>query len=281
MRRGFHRQSRFADLRQELDVPRLARPQLHHRMFMGYGAAAAFVVDAADFDGTNDYMTTGAALSGQAASKQGIFSCWFRMDNTGGDLLIGADLGADWEVFRARASSTQIIVAGNNVTSADGFNIVANMTVNTATWYHLLASWDISASSTTHLYVNDVSEKDSATTPNLSTEYNLIDNWTAGAYEQDVAFGGGNLWDGCLAEIYFAPGQYLDFSVEANRRKFISATGKPVSLGSSGSTPTGSTPLIYLHLDDAESVSNFATNRAGTGNFSITGALATCASSPS
>jgi hypothetical protein len=87
--------------------------------------------------------------------------------------------------------------------------------------------------------------------------------------------------DGGMAELFFAPGQFLDFSVQSNRRKFRSSGGKPISLGADGSTPTGTKPLIYLHLDDAETANNFATNRAGNGNLTVTGALTTRATSPS
>jgi hypothetical protein len=246
--------------------------------------SGSFTVDAADFDGSNDYMNRGA-LTGQAATKTGIFSAWFRLDSgaVGGDLFNAADLGAGWEILRVRVASTfgQININGNNVAAGDGFQISATMTVSTQTWYHVLASWD-TLNNLTHLYVNDVNEKDSGATVNQNIDFGLVDSWTVGAYEQDVSFGGGGFVDACIAEVYCAPGQFLDFSTESNRRKFISATGKPVDLGTTGSTPTGSTPLVYLHLGDGESVSNFATNRAGTGNFTISGGgLATCASSPS
>ena len=78
-------------------------------------------------------------------------------------------------------------------------------------------------------------------------------------------------FNGALAEVYFAPGQYLYFSIASNRRKFISRTGKPVHLGTTGMLPTGTAPLVYHHLDDAEAVANFATNRGTGGNFTITG----------
>ena len=34
-----------------------------------------------------------------------------------------------------------------------------------------------------------------------------------------------------LAEVWIAPGQYIDLSIESNRRKFITAGSKPVELG--------------------------------------------------
>ena len=86
---------------------------------------------------------------------------------------------------------------------------------------------------------------------------------------------------GFFAEVSFAFGQSLDFSIVSNRRKFLSAGGKPVFLGADGSLPTGTAPIIYQHLDDGEAVANFATNRGTGGDFTITGTLDTGSTSPS
>jgi hypothetical protein len=246
-----------------------------------YASAVSAAVDAADFDGTNDYLTK-ATMTGQAATKTGILSAWFRLDTgaVGGNLITAADLGSGFEILKVTISTTQINILGNNVSAANGFSVTANLSISTGTWYHLLVSWDCSTGDT-HLYVNDGNEEDFSSTVNQNIDFGLVDNWTVMAYEQDPSFGGGNLIDGCVAELYCAPGQYLDFSVAANRRKFIDASLNPVSLGATGSTPTGTAPLIYLHLDDGETASNFAVNRGTGGNLTVTGALGTCASSPS
>ena len=60
---------------------------------------------------------------------------------------------------------------------------------------------------------------------------------------------------------------------ESNRRKFIDSAGKPVDLGADGSTPTGSSPLIYLSLREGEGAEQFAVNR-GTGiDFTVRGSV--------
>jgi hypothetical protein len=66
--------------------------------------------------------------------------------------------------------------------------------------------------------------------------------------------------------------EFLDISVEANRRKFINAAGDPVDLGSDGSTPTSTAPIVYQNGD----FTNFETNQGTGGNFTVTGALTTC-----
>jgi hypothetical protein len=69
-------------------------------------------------------------------------------------------------------------------------------------------------------------------------------------------------WLGCCAHIYFNQAETLDFTVVANRRLFVTAppTYKYVSLGSDGSTPTGTAPIYYFR----GAGESFKTNR-GTG----------------
>jgi hypothetical protein len=234
-------------------------------------------VDSAQFDGVNDYITRGASLNGAADSKSGILSLWIRFDVVSGRIFCSATtLGGSVVRFilEVAGNSTLSLGAANSA----GTNILQVNTVSTfsagATWRHVLASWDLAAAAT-HLYINDVSDKNTTTATNDTIDYTVAD-WAIGA-----AASGLLKMDGCLAEVYFAPGQFLDFSVEANRRKFISALGKPVYLGTDGSLPTGTTPLVYQRLADMEAIANFATNRGTGGDFTISGALTTGSTSPS
>jgi concanavalin A-like lectin/glucanase superfamily protein len=240
------------------------------------------VVDSADFDGTNDYMTRGAGLSGAADSKTGILSLWLRLD--GGNaasmfLLTGSNAlggGTSDGLRLTRDGANNLVVSADN---AAGSGVLYLSTVNTyvasATWLHILSSWNLATPGTGRLYINDVSDYSESVYTNDTIDYTKAD-WAVGA----LASGTSKL-NGAVAELYFAPGQYLDFSLVANRRKFISASGKPVHLGATGALPTGTAPLIYHHLDDGEAVANFATNRGTGGNFTITGTLDTGSTSPS
>ncbi len=80
-----------------------------------------------------------------------------------------------------------------------------------------------------------------------------------------------------LSDTWIAPGQFIDFSVEANRRKFIDADGKPVYLGANGELPTGTSPAVFFSGDS----STFATNKGTGGTFTLTGSLTNASSSPS
>jgi len=238
-------------------------------------------VDAADFDGINDYMTRGASLTGAADSKKGIFSAWIRLD--GGDgtakevLANSTTVGGftmRFQVLRTVGNKFQITGVNEAAATILLMDTAATYTAS-ATWLHLLSSWDLSSGGASHIYMNDISDKSVTTFTNDSIEFTVAD-WSIGAQPN-----GGRLLDAALAELYFAPGQYLDFSQVNNRRKFISTGGNPIHLGVTGTAPTGTAPLVYQHLDDAEAVANFATNRGTGGNFTITGTLATASTSPS
>lgn len=252
-------------------------PLIHAPSFGAFGLlpSAGFTCDSVDFDGTNDYLLRGAGLTGAADSRTGIFSCWVRLD--GGDaanmvLLRGAADGANF----SRDNANKFLISLTNPASTAQLNFVTVTSYTTsATWRHVLASWDTNNPSISHLYISDVSDKSVSTdgTP-FDTEYTVAD-WGIGA-----TTAGAQIFNGCLAELYFAPGQFLDFSSAANRAKFISG-GKPVNLGADGSTPTGAQPIAYHRVAKGAAATTFATNLGSGGNFTITGTLDIGSSSPS
>lgn len=244
-----------------------------------YDVAARGQLGAADFDGT-DSLARGAALTGIADAKKGLLSVWVRFDGSDGatQTLLSDVRGGSAPTWLGRSSS-------NNTLQFDVFNAASSQDVvflqsvdtygTSSAWRHVLAAWD-AATGAMHLYIGDVDALDRAEshTNDLNSEWTLSTDWYVGK----STFG--EFLDGCLAELYFAPGQYLDLSVEDNRRKFISAEGKAVDLGATGAVPTGVAPLVYLHLDADEAVADFALNRGTGGNFSISGTLAAASTAP-
>jgi hypothetical protein len=241
-------------------------------------SGSRYFCDSADFDGTNDYMTTGAGLTGIADGKQGTFSAWLRID--GGD-------GTTLRIFQTppRSPAVHLII---NRTSLNVFSVGAANSAHTSilsiqtagtyvagtSWIHLLASWDLATVGARHIYVNDVSDLSVTTFTNDTIDYTETD-WAIGARTD-----GANPWNGCIAEFWFTT-TYIDISSAANRRKFIGADGKPVSLGADGSAPTGTAPLVYQRIAKGAAASTFATNLGSGGNFTITGSLDVGSTSPS
>jgi hypothetical protein len=125
------------------------------------------------------------------------------------------------------------------------------------------------------IYIDGADDTGATTNSNANSDYTHT-NCSLGARIDT-----NNKFNGDLAEFYFNIAASLDITQESNRTLFRTASGKPVNLGTTGELPTGSAPINYFHLDKGESAANFATNRGTGGNFTITGALTTSATSPS
>lgn len=245
------------------------------------GGVPVYLTSSADFDGTNDYMTRGAGLTGAADSKVGILSFWHRMD--GGDGAQKAILAASTTV--GGASSRQLVffngvsnrlqIVFKDAADATVLNATTGASFTTsASWHHFLISWNL-ATSQCQIYVDDIVDTNTPSITNANIDYTLAD-WSIGAQPN-----GSIKLNGCLAEFYFNTATSLDLSVVDNRRKFRSVSGKPVDLGVSGSTPTGSQPIIYQKIASGGVASDFATNLGSGGNLTVTGSLDLGSTSPS
>ena len=109
-------------------------------------------------------------------------------------------------------------------------------------WNHVIYSWDDSTS-TFKLAINDSTVTPTITgsgvkmfEPSGSHSYDKDD--TRLGYKEKDGSGATDHLFGCIAE-FWTKDVYYDVSQTVNRRKFISATGKPVTLPAS--------PLVYLH----------------------------------
>lgn len=69
-----------------------------------------------------------------------------------------------------------------------------------------------------------------------------------------------------MSDLWFDD-SFIDFDVEANRRKFVSASGEPVRLGTNGELPTGAAPLIFMGDTMVAADWNAGENRGTVGNF--------------
>ena len=78
-----------------------------------------------------------------------------------------------------------------------------------------------------------------------------------------------------MADLMMWPGTYLDFSVEANRRLFISAAGKPVD--PAVAVAALGTPIVRFSGPTA----SWHTNKGSGGGFTENGALTDASTSPS
>jgi hypothetical protein len=238
------------------------------------GGGGGYTANAVTFDGTNDYLTRGGGLTGAADSKLFTASFWMKsaVDSANSRILQNA-VGSAGRFQIIKNSNDGITVIGTNA-AASGILIVnsSNDSVEAADgWVHVLMSMDMSDTAKRHMYIDDVSDLSVSSYFDDTLEF-TTDDWLIGAFPTLI-----QKYNGDLAELWFSIGTYIDFSVTANRRKFIDASLKPVDLGADGSTPTGTAPIIYL----ANPLASWETNLGTGGGFTENGALAAAGSSPS
>ena len=146
-------------------------------------------------------------------------------------------------------------------------------------WFHLLWAFDQTAGSEVsrlYIYSQATDSEDNAVVfpSNVGSSVGIGANFLIG----DITSSGfSNYFDGDIAEVYIAIGQFLDISIAANREKFRVA-GKPANLGADGSLPTGVAPTIYLNRPFDTFQSNSGTSLT---SFNLIGSLSNATTYPS
>ena len=224
-------------------------------LLSGATASAEHIPCASQFSDTQ-YLTRGAGLTGVSDSQTLIFSALVKSDNTTSYRRVFSNSTGGQHITLQRATGqAQFQFFGANAAGVRVFLGYSGNFTDDYDWHHVLASVDLSIPKI-HYYIDDVLNNVAPVQINDTIDFTHTD-WIVGAND-----GGGNPWNGGIAQLYFAPGQFLDFSVVSNRRLFISASGKPVSLGMDGSKPTGTAPAIFLRRRK-----NFGTNFGTGGDF--------------
>lgn len=137
-------------------------------------------------------------------------------------------------------------------------------------WHNVLVQWD-HAGATARIFIDGTQITLSNTTIVATNSATPINDFYIGRNNASRC----NL---SLAEFWLQSNLYIDLTQLSNIRKFLSATNRPMYLGSTGNVPTGSQPEVYLK----GSGTGFITNSGSVGNFSAsTGTLTTPATTPS
>lgn len=117
-----------------------------------------------------------------------------------------------------------------------------------------------------------------------STEYDFqmqsVNGAGAGGYNVPFTSANTATNPASVADLWFGPTPgFVDFTVESNRRNFISAAGGTQNLGASGQNPFGITPPVFLSSNGTPST--FAANNGRGGPFIVAGtALTSGATNP-
>ena len=211
----------------------------------------------------------GSALTGVSDGKTWsmAFSC--NQDLSASDKYVLA-IGPQYvERLEVTISGSQLAVFGRNSSGGNVLYLEYNATfpVNGTKWYNFLICVDTASSSNCKLYVNGIVQSWTVNTitnadMNLS---NATGTCLGGQIESNVLSSAP--FKGHYGNVFWTT-EYINFGVEANRRKFYSPLQLPVDCGSDGTTPTGTAPAIYMRND----INAYGTNAGTGGNFDTNGA---------
>lgn len=225
---------------------------------------ASLAQAAVSFDGSSQYLTRGADLTGSADGKQGTVSFWCYHTSTGSDDYI---LGNDR--FRVGFEPGTLRIYGKNASGTDIIDIGTNNVITLNAWRHCIATWNLGTGAR-YIYIQGSSDITAFSFTNDDIDYTRSDFAIA------ASPAGANHYVGYLAELWFHP-IFVDISDFATRSKFITSGNKPENLGNTGEVPLGYSPLIYM----AGEASTWATNKGTGGGFTVNGtALSAAPSTP-
>lgn len=220
-----------------------------------------YTTSAVNFDGST-YLTRGAALTGWGTPSQFIAAVWTKLSAANDGIFSDANFFTQGNTNGAY----NVNIAGTYFDS-DG-----NALITSTSWQLFLMSLDISGAPglvRLHMYVGDVDVENAG-----ATSWGGDATCPAGS---DFWFGqdGFNVKiTGDVADFRLWVGQYLDFSLVANRRYFIRTNGKPTD--PSYAVALLGNPIISFIGNST----NFPTNGGTGGAFSVTGSLSNAGTSP-
>ena len=235
-----------------------------------------FTAKGVEFNGSNVHLSRTSAFTSASDHDHGLISFWYRVDVDADRYVISSDRGAgtSYQMTAFRAASSDAMTFNWNGISAGtpdekaSWAAGANSASVSANWKHVITSYSKSGSSLTlHTYVNDSSSHVFIHNNGSTIQFRGDDDkWWVGSLS------GGAFFDGGLAELaWYILSSPVDLSVEAQRRKFYSAQGRPVDLGPRGEWPFGELPVFYQSVRGGEDPSRFAVNRSGRGDFTFNG----------
>ena len=233
------------------------------------GVSGPYSANSTSIDGISDYFLLSSQPTGAAQSKLATISFWLKRTTTGTEAIL-YNTSRNSIRFVGTGLSSQFRWTMKNSVGTTILDLkTADTVFNDTSWHHIILSYDLASGY--HIYVDGVIESVTEATATINDSV----DWEEDALAVGATTVGGSLFPGCISELYLAL-EYIDLSVAANLAKFIS-DGIPVSLGSDGSTPTGTAPMVYLKGNGAA----FGTDSSGNGNtLTAIGSSSACSTSP-
>jgi hypothetical protein len=194
------------------------------------------------FNGSTTIL--GAVPSGLANGRVGTLSFWFKVrGRTATSRRFFVSQSGNSYVSHENTDKIRIRWVSAAAATLYEYTSGATFAID-GLWHHVLASWNLNGSASA-VYIDDASSGTPATFV-TGTDIDYI-NASGAGFNYYI---GGDITelrtvDCDIAEFYFNPTTAIDFSVTANRRKFLGPDGKPVYLGAHGEVPTGTAPIIF------------------------------------
>lgn len=188
-------------------------------------------------------LSINAGLSTQPDSTQFIFSGRFRnLEATqSGMQMFGWGTSGTTQTSRMRLNTSNPGVLSlqlGSTASSDILSATFLEDLDTLNWFNVLIARN---GATLQVYFNDVLLSPSALPTAASQPFATADSWAIGSNNQSQSGSASE-----FADVWFQPNTYLDMSVEANRRHFVTADGDAVDLGENGEKPLGFSPDIFF-----------------------------------
>lgn len=221
--------------------------------------------------GGSAYLTRGANLTGASDTKSFVSSFWINpLDAaTGSAQSIWEHESGGNPYTRIQVNQVGLIaVAVYNTSGSLIQSLVSSGTLSDGQWAHVLVAFD-AAATTYRCYIDDANDSSADAVSNTTQD------WTVGNFA--IAAASSLRYTGDIADLMVWQGAYLDLSVEANRRMFISASGKPVNPDApGGAIATLGTPIVRLSTAEP----NWHVNAGSGGGFTENGTLTAAATNP-
>lgn len=225
----------------------------------------------AQTDGATNGIQRGADLTGIANGKAGTISIWVNFTNSASaynpiwisrnNTTIGNTLTL------ARSSTGELTLSARN---SAGTIILDTTTTGTpcssSGLYHIYATWDLAVNNRVYIYVNGTDKTGTISTfTNDTIQYSVPNHGLLGNLLSPFA----PLTAAMVGQVYVNYSAYLDPT--SNVTKFYGGVATPKGIGSDGSVPSGTSPIVYLDGN----ATTILTNRGTGGNFVAYGTLST------
>ena len=222
-----------------------------------------------DFDGVSDYLSRSTDLTGNVDSKTFTFSCWVyngNVSSVSSIYSVGTATAADIYI-RSNLGYLELVLGYGEFGSTGVQLRTPDYSIPKDTWSHILISCDTSNTTKRHVIINDIAVSTTWTTYN-NQAIKLTSIYNSKYIGIGISsFDNSSKIKGRTSHL-FIDYTYRDLSIEANRRLFITAAGKP--------TPTATlkalNPILYLPMKDAATAH---INEGTGGNFTLNGTIAT------